>query len=373
MKARGIRISFITMLVIFAFASSIIGCAPSAPASPTPQKPQTTTPATPAPTQAAKILKFSYDMPKSGAIVRGWEWFASEFEKQTNGRYKIDFYPAQSLIKQTQILEAIVGGATDISSLGPNSQSQAMPVSIVVSLPSTHFPDTKEGHIAASDAVKELLSKFPVISNELKNFKLNSWNTLPANIIMSKNTKIVVPDDMKGVKCASQGNDRELVKLAGGVPVSMPPAQVYEALDKSVVEAGTVSWIHLTSNHYEEIAQYYLDIALGNDVQLSIMAWSTWNSLPPEDQKIFSSLLPEMQARSDEAYIVQMAQGRQLAIDKKRTITSLTPDQKKLWEAVAQPLDQAWLDTVKSKGISDGPAILSLLQQRSAEAWAKNK
>jgi TRAP-type C4-dicarboxylate transport system substrate-binding protein len=373
MKTHGILISIVTILVIIAVALPIIGCAPSAPVTPTPQKPQTTTPSTPATTQAPRILKFSYDMPKTGAIVRGWEWFAAELEKRTNGSYKIDFYPAQSLIKQSQILEAIVGGATDISSLGPNAQSQAMPVCTVVSLPSTHFPDTKEGHAAASDAVKELLAKFPAMSNELKNFKLNSWNTLPANIIMSKNTKIVVPDDMKGVKSASQGNDRELIRLAGGVPVSMPPAEVYQALDKSVVEAATVSWIHLTSNHYEEIAQYYLDIALGNDVQLSIMALSSWNSLSPDVQKIITDLLPEMQARSDEAYIIQMAQGRKLAVDKNRTITPLTPEQKKLWEAVAQPLDQAWIDNVKSKGITDGPAILSLLQQRSAEAWAKNK
>ncbi len=372
MKSKGNLL--IAIVVLLTVLSTIIftSCSP-APTTPAPKTPAAQTPATPPTGQAPRIIKFSYDMAKTGAIVRGWEWFGSEFEKQTNGRYKIDFYPAQSLVKQTQILEAIVGGATDISSLGPNSQSQAMPVSVVVSLPSTHFPDTKEGHAIASDAVKQLLAKYPAMSNELKNFKLNGWNTLPANFVMTKNKLVVVPDDLKGLKMAAQGNDKELVSLAGGVAVSMPPNQVYEALDKGVVEGGTVSWIHLASNHFEEIAQYYLDIALGNDVQLTIMAWNTWNSLPPADQKILDGLLPEMQARSDAAYMVQKEDGRKLAASKNRTITVPTDEQKKLWEAVAKPLDDAWLANVKSKGITDGPAILSYLQQRSAEAWAKNK
>jgi len=369
MKLKSNLSILVAIVVLVAILSVVAGCA----SQPAPQAPATTTPQAPAATQAPKILKWAYNMPKAGAIVRGWEWFASELEKQTGGKYKIDFYPSASLIKESEQLEAIVNGVTEISNCGINSHQQQFTVSTVVSLPSTHFPDTKEGHAAALDAVKQMQAKFPVMMNEFKNYKLMTWNTLPANMIVSKNTKIVVPDDLKGVKLASQGNDKDLVQAAGGVAVSMPPAEVYQSMDKGVIEAATVSWIHLTSNHYEEIAQYYLDITLGNDCQTSIMSPKAWDSLPADVQKIITNLIPETMARSDAAYMTQMIAGRKLATDKNRTITKPAEDQIKLWENLAQSIDTNWLNKVKAKNISEGSEILSFLKQRSAEAWSKNK
>jgi TRAP-type C4-dicarboxylate transport system substrate-binding protein len=370
MKTKSSLSILVAIMVLVAVLSTILmaGCATQ----PTPQTPATSTPQAPAAPQAPKILKWAYNMPKAGAIVRGWEWFASELEKQTNGRYKIDFYPSASLIKESEQLEAIVNGVTEFSNCGINSHQQQFTVSTVVSLPSVHFPDTKEGHATALDGVKQMLAKYQVMANEFKNYKLLTWNTLPANMIVSKNTKIVVPDDLKGVKLASQGNDKDMVQAAGGVAVSMPPAEVYQSMDKGVVEAATVSWIHLTSNHYEEIAQYYLDITLGNDCQTSIMSLNAWNALPADVQKIITDLIPETMARSDAAYMTQMVAGRKLATDKNRTITKPTDEQRKLWENLAQSIDSNWLSKVKAKNISEGPEILNYLKQRSAEAWAKN-
>ncbi len=375
MKTKGMISIMAATLFILIFISStiIVGCAPQSSTPATPKAPAPATPPPSATTAGAKTLKWSYNMAKSGAIVRGWEWFATEFEKQTNGRYKIDFYPSESLVKDTENLEAIVNGVTEIINCGLTARVQQFTVSGVLTLPSTHFPDTKEGHIIALDTAQQLLAKYPAMSDEFKNFKLLTWNTLPANLIMSKSKKIVVPDDLKGVKVGTRGADKDVVQLAGGAPVTMAPPLIYEAMDKGVIDAATASWIHLTSNHYEEVAQYYLDITLGNDCQTAIMGWNAWNALPADVQKIFTNLLPETMARSDAAYVTQVLAGIKLATDKNRTITTPNPDQVKLWGDLSLPIENAWLDKVKAKGITDGPAILAYVKQRSAEAWSKNK
>jgi TRAP-type transport system periplasmic protein len=382
MKRKGIVPVLFTTIIIIVMATLLLpGCSSQTAPPPKTQVPTSQASASKAPaaqTSSAapsgqKILKWAYNMPKTGAIVVGWEWFAAEFEKRTNGKYKIDFYPAASLMKETEQLEGIVNGVTQISNCGINSYQQQFAISTVVSLPSTHFPDTKEGHAAAYSAAKELLEKFPAMKDEFKNYKLLSWNTLPANIIISKNKKIVAPADLKGLKSASQGNDKEMIIKAGGVAVSMPPPEVYQSLDKGVVDAATVSWIHLTSNHFEEIAQYYLDYSFGNDCQTSIMGWDTWNSMSPDVQQIVTELIPQMEARSDDNYMVKMKEGRKLAEDKKWTITTPNADQLKQWSSLADTVDTMWLEKVKAKGVADGPAILNLLKQRSADAWSKNK
>lgn len=312
-------------------------------------------------------------MPKAGAIVRGWEWFAEQLEKQTNGRYKVDFYPAQSLLKADAALQGVVSGVADIANAGVSSQQQAFPVTTVLSLPSVHFPDTTAGHVAALDARQQLLAKYPAMSNEFNKFKLFIWHTLPANLVVTKKIKVTVPDDLRGLKMASLGMDKDMVIAAGAAAVSLIPSASYESLEKGVVDGGTYSWIHNPSNHFEEICNYFMDYTFGHEVQLVLINWDKWNSFPAEVQKIITELAPETMARSDAAYMADILNGKKLAMDKNRVITVLTPEQMKLWDNIAQPLENNWLNDMKAKGIADAPEMLNFMKQRSAEAWAKSK
>ncbi len=46
-----------------------------------------------------KILRWAYTMPSKRALSFGWEWLGPEFEKRTNGRYRIEYYPSETLFK----------------------------------------------------------------------------------------------------------------------------------------------------------------------------------------------------------------------------------------------------------------------------------
>ncbi len=341
------------------------------PTSAAPSAPASITASTSAP--GAKILKFAADMPPNGPIVAGWTWFGSELEKKTNGKYKIDFYFSQSLVKSAEKLNAVSAGIADFGNASLSAFSQAFPSCGVFTLPSVHFPDTTAGHAAALAAQQQLLAKYPVMNNEFKNFKLFTISTLPANLIMTRKVKVLVPNDLKGLKMASQGMDKDIVNLAGGAAVQMIPSEAYPAIDKGVVEGGTFSWIHMPANHYEELCQYYLDYTFGHDIQTSIISLNTWNSLPQDVQKIITDLAPEAIARSDASYIANIDIGKKMVLDKNRVISVPTAEQKKLWETLIQPMDSIWLDSMKAKGISDAPAILSDLKKLSVDAWSKNQ
>ena len=63
---------------------------------------------------APKTLKFSYTMPKGASVAKGFEWFGPEFEKRSNGRYKIEIYPASTLVAINAALDSVKSGVCEI-------------------------------------------------------------------------------------------------------------------------------------------------------------------------------------------------------------------------------------------------------------------
>ncbi len=371
----------VPLVVLLALAFILGACAQptsaptSAPASTSASRPASASTSAPASTGAtqAKILKFSTDMGETAAVVRGWKWFAGEFEKQTGGRYKIDFYPGGSLVKSNEQLNSLAAGVADFGNAGMAINSQAFPISQIYTMPSVQFPETPAGHAASLEAAQQVWAKYPATINELRNFKLFTWSVMPANIIMSKKIKIVVPSDLKGIKISCGGTDKLWVDNAGGISAAIPPPETYQNMEKGVVDASTVTWVQSLTNHYEEVAVYWIEYGFGQNVQLGLMNLNTWNSMPPDVQKILTDLVAQTQVTIDQNYFSDTQTARKRAQDKNCVITVPTPEQRKLWEKIVEPVDNQWLDQMKAKGVTQAPEMLNFLKGLSSAAWSKNQ
>jgi TRAP-type transport system periplasmic protein len=364
-----------SLLLVIAFLAG--ACSQQAPttSAPATSKPASSAPASsvPAPAAGVKTLKFAYDMPPTGAIVAGWTYFATQLNQQTNGAYKIDFFPAQTLIKQAVQLDALQQGVADMTDVQLTSQQQAFPINTVVSLPSVAFPDTVAGQLASRQADRDLYDKFPAIANEFKNFHLLFRHPLPAYIIVTKNKKIALPNDLKGLKIGCEGINKDILSSAGASPVNMVPPDMYDNLSKGVVDGAMVGWFHMVSQHFYEVVNYYLEYPFVQQPQTVLMNTNSWNNLPPDVQKIIVDLTPKVEATSTDSYMSQIQQGHDLVAKANGVVTVPTADQKALWATLNTSLDQIWLNDMKSRGVTDAQAILDFMHQRAAQAWAANK
>jgi TRAP-type C4-dicarboxylate transport system substrate-binding protein len=364
---------WIFLVIVFLVTVCTINACAQAPSTPVPSptpKPAQTTP----PAAEVKILKFAYDMPKTGGTAQGWNWFAEQVPIKTNGRYKVDVYPAGALFKSADAMNSIQAGIADFSNVAISANTKALPVNSLFYLPSVHFPNTKEGLAASRATGRELLTKYSVMSNEFKSFKLFSWNVGISSIVFTKRTKLSVPDDLKGLKIAAGGADQELVKLTGGTPVMIAPPDMYAGLDKGVVDGGVTGWVQIQSQRFDEVVNYFLDYGFGQNVQTVPMNLTTWNSLPPDIQQILTDLVPGMENVSANAMLGDDDKGRNLVnSNPSKTVVVPNAEQKQLWDALFAPMEAVWLENMKAKGVSEAPAILSYLKQKSSEAWAKSK
>ena len=360
------RLSLVLIAIILVSALILTGCAstpaPSQPA-PAPKTP------TPAPAPAGPItLKFAFDMPKTGAIVPGWEWFASELQKQSNGKVKVEFYGAAALFTQKDTPDSLKAGVADIANVSLSSHSQFFPLNFIFTLAGMEFPDlTREGFIAKYKAYIELAQKYPALSKELADYKLLFWCPNPGYRLISK-PKIVVPDDLKGIKVGSSAAQGQVTKLAGGVWVQAVPNDSYEGINKGVVDGSWVTWAQISVYKLDEVASNFLDTGITQESQQVCMNLKTWNSLPADIQKLIGDLTLETIGRSSDGQITAGAKGINNAKTRNRTITTPTPEQRAQWDKLTAPIAEEWVKNAQSKGMANATDFLKDFRALQAAA-----
>ncbi len=229
--------------------------ASSAPASTT-AKPATTSPST---TQTAttaskpvaaepKTLKLSYGMPKGRSIAQGFDWFAVEFPKRTEGRYKIETYPG-GLVTSQASLDATKKGIVQIAMTSISAAPTNWPLNNVIALPTIGFPNEKINDFSAQKAWWELYNRFPEVQAEFKDIKPLWLNPSEPMFLITKKKEIHTPADFKGVKVGGTGATVDLAVASGAVGVQQLPQDSYVNLDKGVIEAAfsSFSWIRTIS------------------------------------------------------------------------------------------------------------------------------
>ena len=140
---------------------------------PTPAPTPTPTPApTLAPPAAPKTIKLSYTTPKGKGYSGGLEWFGPEFEKRTNGRYKVEIYPTSVLFSQRVGMDAVKSRIAEIGVFSASMFSTAFPLFIGMALPTGVEISTEKDWYAAWDMSWEYYNMFPEVQAECKDFKL---------------------------------------------------------------------------------------------------------------------------------------------------------------------------------------------------------
>jgi len=357
------RLLLFFIAIIVASALVLAGCA--TPATPTPA-PATKTPVPPA---GPVTIKFAFDMPKTGAIVPGWEWFASELQKQSNGKAKVEFYGAAALFNQKDTPDSIKAGVADVGNIALGTHSQLFPFNYIFCGVGIEFPDlTREGFLTKYKAYQELSQKYPELSKELADYKLLFWCPNPAYRIISKN-KILVPDDVKGVKLGSPTSQAgSVTKAAGGVWVQAVPNDVYEGMNKGVFDGAFVSWAHVAVYKFDEVANYFLDYGFTQEVQQICMNLKTWNSLSPDIQKLIGDLTLETIGRCSDGQIAAAKRGIDNVKAKNKTITAPTAEQKAQWDALTAPMADEWVKAAQGKGFAKAPEFMKDLKALRAAA-----
>jgi len=329
---------FLTLTVFILAALLLPAC--------TTEKTTTTAAATTAATTTpvvAKTLKFSYTQPKGASVAKGFEWFGPEFEKRTGGRYKIEIYPASTLVSTTAALDAVKSNVCEIVMTSVGSFPKDFPLTSVASLPTLGFyAKTADDSVNTYKAAMEFCTTIPEIQNEFKNYKLLSAMCLDPYNLISKKTEIHSAADFKGLKVGGSGGKMELVSGNGGAAVQQVPPNTYDNMQKGIIEAAFVNFSQVGDYHLYDLADYYYTQDFGGGLMVILMNWDAWNAVSATDQAILMKTWEDARMVSGQGSLDSIAAGKDATIKAGKKITDPTEAEKAAWLTGSAPAFAKW-------------------------------
>jgi len=330
-----------------------------APAQTTTQAPpQATTQASPQTTTQApaqtRTLKFNYTMPKGASVGKGYEWFAEEIGKRTQGRYKIETYPSNTLIPLAAALDSIKKGVADITNTSFGTFPKDFPLTMITAQPTYGWPGENVDNIyKASQLVNELIESVPEVKAEFNDYQIIWTQALDPYNFISKKKEVRKPEDFKGMKVGGPPvGSLDIVNRYGGAGVRFIPPDSYLNLDKGVAEAAFLTFAQVSDYKLYEICSYYYVMEFGCGVHPIFINKDTWATIPPADQKIFLDTGRDAIKVAAEGSLANIEKGKKAVLDKGYKIEVATAEEIAAWQKAAEPVIEKWAKDAQDLGVS---------------------
>ncbi|WP_034622405.1 TRAP transporter substrate-binding protein [Desulfovermiculus halophilus] len=302
-------------------------------------------------------LTYSSFFPPSHVQSKLAKAWCEEVKERTGGKVSIYFYPGQTLTKADQTYDGVVTGRSDIGMSCLLYTRGRFPLMDVINLPFGN----PSGEFATA-AFNELYDKFQ--PNELSDVKVLYLHAHGPGLMHTVNTKVSSLGDLKGLKLRCPGSVAETVKALGAVPVTMPMPEVYQALQKGVVDGAVYPLeTHQGWKMGEAVdfttANYSTAYSVGFFV---VMNSQKWNALPAEIQETIEEINAEWAVKHGKAWDRSDMEGVRFTLRAGNSILGQGPKEADRWAKAVQPVFDSYIQMTEDKGVP-GEEALSFLRQ----------
>ncbi|MFC0295910.1 TRAP transporter substrate-binding protein [Geobacillus jurassicus] len=214
--------------------------------------------------------------------------FGEELEKLSNGRMKLQIYPASQLGQEKDMVQQLETGSLDFGFL-TNAYMSTRQQSLNAWFMPFVFPNLEEASKMRNSTVAgEMLE-------ELKSQGLIGFDFIFAGNrhVLMKDGFVNSPNDVKGKKVRIIGSPvmQDFWKEIGAGPTAMPLSEVYTSLQTGVIDGVDIDLDALVTEKYYENAKYLTITNHMTFPAVVVMSKQKFDSLSPEDQEIIKKAL----------------------------------------------------------------------------------
>ena len=176
-------------------------------------------------------LKISHWVPASHPLQKAFEDWGAAVEKESGGTIKYKVYPAQQLGKAFDHYDMGRDGIADLTYVNPGYQPGRFPIIGAGELPFL-MSDTTGGSMALDAWYRKYAEK------EMKDVKFCLAFINAPSSFHARTKKIVVPDDIKGMKIRpADATMAILITQLGGTNVQSSAPEVRDIIERGVGDA----------------------------------------------------------------------------------------------------------------------------------------
>jgi TRAP-type transport system periplasmic protein len=295
-------------------------------------------------------IKFAYPSAPNNALFQGMQGWADDVNKAANGAIEIKLFPGGVIADNSNMYDRVTGGVADIGFAVFGPVSSVFPKTNVGTL-----PFEARNHREDALALWALYEK-GIIKDEFTKFHPLAFVVFPGLVIHSKKP-IHTLADVKGMKISVEGRVlSQMIPRLGAAPISLQPGELYQSLQRGLVDAVPQGWPSVPTFHLDEVTNFHLEVPLGFNTGYVAMNNDSYAKLPPEAKaainKLSGKVFVERLVAADDT---MQAVGRDATKALPgQTIAQLDPAEEARWKETVAPVTEDWV-----KSTPDGAHVLA--------------
>ena len=288
----------------------------------------------------------------------------------------------------TEQVAACSGGAVDFeistggTQLGNVAKQQEQVMAGVVDIahglhgiPRGRFPRTSiidtpfmtESAGAASMAMWDVFEEH--LAEEYEGLKVLALHAHNGGLIHTSETQVTTMEDLEGLRIRTPSPAISMMlETLGATPQGLPPGQVYENLQKGVIDGTVFPWDPVKSFRLAEVLNYHLDARVYTVSFFFVMNEAKYDSLPENVQTCIDEASGEtLVAKFGDWWDAWDAPGKAAAEERGSEITVLSDEERAKWGEALNPMVEAYLDAVEGEGVSNAREIYEAMKDAVAK------
>lgn len=300
------------------------------------------------PAQAATQKPVTLNLATNGttgdkAIFSQLTKFAETVSKRTEGTLTIKIFPAGSLVKGMEELDALKTGSIDLSLFTDPWHQGSIPLLGIETLPFL-YKDERGVQRALKAGVGNALRK-EFLKHNIVALDWLSWGFLE----LYGKSDFTDPKNLKGMKIRTPSDIvAQTIKQFGASPAFIATAEVFQAVQRGTIDGMVTSMTAFYARKFYEIAKFGSLVYMWGNPATLVVSKVSWDKLPPEWQKILqeeathiASGFPDLMMKDDlETATLSGQNGTKI-------IKELTKERRAEWVSASKPI---WADFVKRVG-----------------------
>jgi TRAP-type C4-dicarboxylate transport system substrate-binding protein len=301
-------------------------------------------------------LKISHWVPASHPLQKALEDWGASVEKASGGTIKYHVYPAQQLGKAKDHYDMARDGIADVTYVNPGYTPGHFPIIAAGELPFLMSDAT-----GGSEGLDAWYRKYA--EKEMNDVKFCLAFVHSPSSFHSRGKKIVVPEDVKGMKVRpADATMADLVTLLGGTNVQTSAPEVRDTIERGVADAVTFPWGSLVLFGVDKVTKYHMEAPLYVTTFVLVMNKDTYNAMSDRQKKaIDDNCNTEAAGRVGKPWgDFEDAGVGKVKAEAGQEVYALTADQTAQWKKASEPLVKTWADGVKKTGVDPDAALAEL-------------
>jgi TRAP-type C4-dicarboxylate transport system substrate-binding protein len=310
--------------------------------------------------QAAVTLRMHHFLPPaSNAHAKLFVPWARKIEADSQGRLKIDIFPAMQLGgTPPQLFDQARDGVADIIWTLPGNTPGRFPSTEVFELP---FLASRRAAVNARACQEFADANF---AQETREVKLLAFWAHDAGVIHA-NKAVRTLDDLRGLKLRNPTRlAGEALRALGATPVGMPVPQVPESLSQRVIDGAVIPWEVVPALRVHELVRFHTEIpgtpTLYTASFFLAMNRARYDGLPPELRTVLDANSGQAFAALAGAMWDGEAQTVSAMVRARagNSITTISEEERGRWVSATQGVHTAWVEQMRGRGL-DGAKMIA--------------